>query len=168
MKNAIYSIVIAMAWAGGVAAQDVTYSDEATQSCLADASGDACLACVGESANACMADTEGGSTTVAMGGCLDRERQFWDDRLNTAYSDLMAMYVSADAEAEADGWNTPAQAPTLKAMQRAWISYRDARCDFERAKWGGGTGGSPATAQCLMRVTAEQTLVLIDGLDGLQ
>lgn len=37
MKNAIYSIVIAMEWAGGVAAQDLTYSDEVTQSCLADA-----------------------------------------------------------------------------------------------------------------------------------
>lgn len=168
MKNTIFSIVFVMGWAGGVAAQEVTYSDEATQSCLADASDDARLACVGESANACMADTEGDSTTVAMGGCLDRERQFWDDRLNTAYSDLMAMYTSADAEAEAENWSTPAQAPTLKAMQRAWIGYRDARCDFERAKWSGGTGGSPATAQCLMRVTAEQTLVLIDGLDGLQ
>jgi uncharacterized protein YecT (DUF1311 family) len=45
-------------------------------------------------------------------------------------------------------------------MQRAWIGYRDAACDYERAQWGGGSGGGPATAGCLMRLTGEQALAL--------
>ena len=45
-------------------------------------------------------------------------------------------------------------------MQRAWIGWRDATCDYERAQWGGGTGGGPATVACLMRLTGEQALYL--------
>ena len=168
MKIVVQAIVTAGFFAGPAAAQDLVYADDATQTCLADAAPGDRAACAGESAAACMRDTPGGDSTVGMGGCLDRERQFWDDALNAAYGDLMALYKTRDAEAAAGGWNAPEQVPALKAMQRAWIAYRDARCDFERAKWGGGTGGGPATLQCLMAVTAEQTVLLQDGMDGLQ
>ncbi|MFZ3581311.1 lysozyme inhibitor LprI family protein [Loktanella sp. DJP18] len=161
-------LVLICGWPMAVAAQDVVFDPVITTNCMADVDGAARLDCVGAAAGVCMTETPGGDSTVGMGACLDREFQFWDGALNAAYGDLMTLYKANDAEAEAGGWNAPRQVPALQAMQRAWIAYRDARCDFERAKWGGGTGGGPATAQCLMTVTAEQTLLLQDGLDGLQ
>ncbi len=168
MKIAVQAIAMTCFLTGAAQAQDLVYADDATQACLAEAVPGDRAKCVGASANACMTDTPGGETTVGMGGCLDRELQYWDGALNAAYGALMDVYKASDAEAQAGGWQTPAQVPALKAMQRAWITYRDARCDFERAKWGGGTGGGPATLQCLMEVTAAQTFLLHDGLDGLQ
>jgi uncharacterized protein YecT (DUF1311 family) len=66
----------------------------------------------------------------------------------------MATHAEGDAGAKADGLTVPPVAEALRDMQRAWIAYRDASCDYERAQWGGGTGGGPATAGCLMRTRA--------------
>ena len=168
MRIIAQAIGLALLLSGSAAAQDLVFHDEAVAACLADATGGNRRDCIGVAADACMTDTPGGDSTVGMGGCLSREYEVWDRMLNAAYRDLLNLYDSSDAEAEAGGWNAPAQVPALKAMQRAWITYRDARCDFERAKWGGGTGQGPATSQCLMQLTAEQTFVLQDGMDGLQ
>ena len=150
------------------AAEGLVFNAAMTTNGMAAVDGTARLDCVGASAAACMSETPGGSTTVGMGGCLDAEYRVWDQALNAAYTDLMSVYQANDAETQAGTWNAPEQVPALKAMQRAWITYRDSRCDFERAKWGGGTGGGPATVQCLMVTTAEQTLLLQDAMDGLQ
>jgi uncharacterized protein YecT (DUF1311 family) len=48
----------------------------------------------------------------------------------------------------------------LKAMQRAWIAYRDAACRHEQAQWMGGTGGGPARMSCHAHETAQQALRL--------
>ena len=57
--------------AGPAAAQDIAFAPEATEGCVA-AAGDVAgrEACVGRSADACMA-TPDGATTVGMGFCLD-------------------------------------------------------------------------------------------------
>ncbi len=142
-------------------AQELTFNPMLTHSCLEDATTPAeRVACIGVSANACMEETEGGYSTVGMGGCIDRELAWWDDRLNSSYRDLRAREKADDAEFGAGENGIPAKAPALKAMQRAWITWRDATCDYERSQWGGGTGGGPATLGCLMRLTAEQTLYL--------
>ena len=168
MKIIAQAFVLSIFISGPVVAQDLVFHAEDVAACLEGATGGDRRDCIGVAADACMIETPGGSSTVAMGGCLSRELEVWDGMLNAAYGDLMALYAANDAEARAGGWNAPEQVPALKAMQRAWITYRDARCDFERAKWGGGTGQGPATAQCLMQLTAEQTFVLQDGMDGLQ
>ena len=49
---------------------------------------------------------------------------------------------------------------TLRGMQRAWIAYRDAKCEFVRAQWSGGTGQGPAMLSCLMQETGRQALWL--------
>ena len=49
-------------------------------------------------------------------------------------------------------------------MQRAWIAWRDAACLYEVSQWGGGTGGGPAGADCMMRLAGEQALALEDRL----
>lgn len=135
-------------------AQDLTYSNIHTEACLQEALGAGeTLNCIGASANQCMRETEGGSSTVGMGGCLDQERAYWDERLNDAYVRLLVQ------QADDVGMNEK-----LRDMQRAWITYRDARCDYEFAQWGGGTGGGPAVLACLMQATGEQTLLLEQNL----
>ncbi|MEO0774677.1 MAG: lysozyme inhibitor LprI family protein, partial [Pseudomonadota bacterium] len=68
---------------------------------------------------------------------------------------------ASDAEMASIGASVASQEEALRAMQRAWIAYRDATCDYEYSQWGGGTGGGPALIGCIMRETGEQTLYLL-------
>lgn len=144
-------------------AQDISFSPAATLACLLDAEGVARLECVGASASQCM-DSPGGSSTVGMGYCLNRELGFWDDRLNAAYGDLRAVERGIAVEMTDIAARVPDTVGALRDMQRAWIGYRDAACIYEYSTWGGGTGGGPAHAACLMDLTARQTLMLEDRL----
>lgn len=141
--------------AAPAAAQELAYSDYATDACLQ--SGRDYTKCIGLSSLQCMQDTPGGFSTYGEGGCLDAELQYWDRLLNTNYKARMASSERNDVENTGFG---PSQAEALKQMQRAWIPYRDAKCDFERSQWGGGTGGGPATLNCLMNITAHQAVFL--------
>ncbi|SFL92439.1 lysozyme inhibitor LprI family protein [Shimia aestuarii] len=144
-----------------VAAQDLVFSPEATESCLAGlVAGQDQTTCVGASANACMDATQGGWSTVGMSGCYEQERLYWDARLNAAYGRVRAEAKKIDAEMQEIGSSAPSQADALRDMQRAWIGYRDATCDYERSLWGGGTGGGPATVSCHMYMTAAQARYL--------
>ncbi len=152
--------------AAPLAAQDLAFSPNSTLACLQEAVGQGQrVDCIGASAGACMEGNPGGDTTVGMGGCLDLERAWWDERLNAAYRDLMAVETADDAEF-GDSPGAIPKAPALREMQRAWITYRDARCGYEMAQWGGGTGGGPAVIGCLMQETGKQTLFLEDMLEG--
>ncbi len=143
------------------AAQDLVFSPLATESCLASTQDyDARRACIGASAEACMTDTPGGQSTYGMGGCLSAEAEYWDAQLNAVYAQVRASARATDAEMAEIGATVASQEQALRAMQRAWIAYRDATCDYEYSQWGGGTGGGPAISACLMRETGEQTLYL--------
>jgi uncharacterized protein YecT (DUF1311 family) len=154
-------VVAAMLSAAALPArgQELSFSAEPTEACLAAADAAAREACVGRAAEACI-DTPDGYTTVGMGFCLGRELEFWDGRLNAAYRALMAREEAVDAEMESLGTAAPSPAEALREMQRAWMAFRDAACAYERSQWGGGTGGGPASAECMMRLTAEQALTL--------
>lgn len=138
-------------------AGELVFRPDATEACLRSGQG---AECIGASANMCMEATPGGSSTAGMGGCLDRELQYWDARLNAAYTVAMRRTRAVDAEMKDIGSSAPQQAPAMRAMQRAWIGFRDAKCDFVRSEWGGGTGGGPATIACLMDETGRQALFL--------
>lgn len=153
MRVFLMTLVLAMP----VHAQSVEYDNGATETCL-DSGTDA-RNCVGESANACMG-TPGGSSTPGMGYCFSQELGFWDDRLNAAYGALMQIERRLDADVTTLGGNIPARASALRDMQLAWITYRDAACVYEYAQWGGGSGGGPANAACLMQITAAQAIEL--------
>ncbi len=119
--------------------------------------------CIGVAATACIEATPGGYSTVAMTGCTVAEEEWWDARLNVEYRALMARERQGDAE-----WQPipgmvprPSGADALRAMQRAWIAYRDATCAYEELQWFGGTGASGAGAGCRMRLTGEQALYLM-------
>ncbi|PSL21872.1 lysozyme inhibitor LprI family protein [Shimia abyssi] len=147
--------------ASALAAQELVFSPAATEACMVEFGHLVDVSfCAGESANACMEATTDGSTTVGMSGCLEQERVYWDGRLNAAYGVVQSGARKIDAEMRELGSSAPSQADALRDMQRAWIGYRDATCDYERALWGGGTGGGPATVSCHMSLTAKQALYL--------
>ena len=143
----------------GARAQEMTFDAGPTEACLAAATADPAV-CIGHAADACMLENPQGETTMGMGFCLSAEWAWWDTRLNAAYAALMDLHRAGDARAKAEGLAAPAVAEALRDMQRAWIAWRDAACDYERALWGGGTGGGPATAGCLMQQTGVRTLEL--------
>lgn len=148
------------ALAAPAAAQEFEFSMAAFESCLAGrAPGEDARTCIGASADACMA-TDAGGTTVGMGACLSRELSYWDDRLNRVYGAAMTKARAIDTEMNDLGSAAPPQAPALRDMQRAWITFRDAKCDHARSLWGGGTGGGPATVDCLMQTTGVQVMYL--------
>lgn len=153
--------------AQGMAQEGVIFSPAATETCMQDFGHLNDLSfCAGEAANACMEATPGGYSTVGMVGCYDAELQYWDARLNGAYKRVRAEAKAMDAEMKEIGSSAPSQADALRDMQRAWITYRDATCGYERTLWGGGTGAGPAGVACLMGLTAKQALYL-EGLNGL-
>ncbi len=154
-------IFIAVGMIGAVSAshaQTLNFNMNRTDQCIAN-NGDNPGKCIGESAVQCTDTTEGGYSTAVQGGCLNAEFEAWDQRLNSVYQYLMKL-EKADDQKNADIPYAPKKAPALKAMQRAWIKIRDAKCEYEVAQWGGGTGGGPAFAACLMSETGNQTLYL--------
>ena len=154
--------------ASSAQAQDLVFSSTEMETCLSGAEDhQARNACIGQAAEQCMETTPGGYSTMGMGGCLWREAEYWDARLNAAYKALMADAIAMDEEMKSYGSSAPKQAPALREMQRAWIPFRDRKCDYVRSQWGGGTGGGPAGASCHLYTTAEQALFLeASGLGG--
>ena len=112
------------------------------------------MSCIGIAAGACMGTDE---TTVGMGYCLEQEWMYWDDQLNAVYKAAKAEAAATDRDM-APPLNVQEQ--SLKEMQRAWIAFRDARCNWEATLWMGGTGSGPAQLACLMQETGRQALTL--------
>jgi uncharacterized protein YecT (DUF1311 family) len=91
-----------------------------------------------------LSQCEHAGTTAATTDCFDREYKNADAELNRIYK---LAFTGLDAKA----------ADNLRKAQRAWIVYRDAQCDAEYAKWGGGSGGPAAHLACLLRLTQLRT-----------
>ena len=122
--------------------------------------------CIGMSANACMENSPEGFTTIGMMECIDNERVYWDGQLNQTYKLLKDAYKPQDAELDSLQSSAPRMVPALRDMQRSWITYRDATCDFEQSQWGGGSGGGPAVLSCMLRLTANQSIYLLQTWSG--
>lgn len=117
--------------------------------------------CIGIAANACMhASGDLGNPHVTK-ACLSKETQYWDNKLNRAYQELMAEFERIETEEGRSLLGTP---DTLRAMQRNWIALRDSRCEFEYAQDTGGSGGLGSSTiiiyKCQMEATGEQALYL--------
>ena len=142
-------------------AQDLNFNIKYTTDCLADTEQvDAKQVCIGNAAEACMANTPGGDSTYGMGGCLSAEADWWDGQLNAADKALMKNEKNMDRENGLSENSVTSAAKALRQAQRAWIPFRDATCAYEYSQWGGGTGGGPASVACYMRMTAQQALYL--------
>ena len=156
----------ALCLGGPTSAQEMEFTIEPTTSCLSINTFQPrpWQACAGRAAEACMDANEGGYTTVGVVACMDLELQYWNARLNKAYAFAVDAAFRFDTQDDELGGFAPSMEEPLFDMQRAWIAYRDTRCAFERAKWGGGSGGGPAMVSCLLYETARQTALLEDGI----
>lgn len=124
--------------------------------------------CAGEAANLCMDLEEGGHSTFGMMSCLIKERDVWDEQLNSAYRQARSFAKAMD---EDDLENFPefaVRATQVRDAQRAWIVFRDANCSMEYGLWGSGSMRQIAGADCLMRMTAQRTFELRAYVDGMR
>jgi uncharacterized protein YecT (DUF1311 family) len=71
--------------------------------------------------------------------------------LKKADAEVNRVYHSTVKRLQAD------DAALLRKAQRAWLAYRDAQCEVERALWGGGTGGPAAWMSCKVELTRQRT-----------
>ena len=94
----------------------------------------------GESYSQCMDQSEG--VTSRMIACIDTEYQRQDQRLNQHYQQVMSSLSST-------------QKSQLRTVQRKWLTYRDANCQFYADPDGGSLARVEANA-CLLRMTAKR------------
>ncbi|MDG1339003.1 MAG: DUF1311 domain-containing protein [Paracoccaceae bacterium] len=139
--------------------QDLDYDPTVLATCLAQSDKASRHSCIGAASRACS-ETDAGRSTVGLGYCFSSEWEQWDAALNTAYQRLIVQSRERDADYEGATFQIKPSVPALRDMQRAWIGFRDAACTFEATRWGGGTGAGPASVECMMIMTVQQTLFL--------
>jgi uncharacterized protein YecT (DUF1311 family) len=91
-------------------------------------------------------NTPEGSSNVGTADCYRLETSIWDNLLNENFKDLL-------------GAIDDQQGAKLRAMQRAWIAYRDTTCNFYWDKIQ-GTMAIPMSAACYTRETARRAVLL--------
>lgn len=140
-------------------ALDIVFEETHTKTCVMESeSYDARFDCIGASANHCAESIFGGSSTpYVREQCFQAEYQYWNMRLSQSYKKLETEYHE-QASASGPKYNT--LIVPLRYMQKTWISYRDANCAFHKAQTGQGSSADATLMECLMRMTAEQTLRL--------
>jgi uncharacterized protein YecT (DUF1311 family) len=147
-----------------VAAQaqdDLVFSTEITESCLAEAGGlPAAESCIGKAAIACMEATEGGTSTFGQNACLDAELFYWDGRFNAAFASVLEHAEAYDEEMQTEENGLLTLAGALRTSNDAWSSYVDVSCEYEMAKYAGGSGAGPANLRCQVTHIARQALWL--------
>jgi uncharacterized protein YecT (DUF1311 family) len=90
--------------------------------------------------------TPEGSSNVGTADCYRLEAAIWDNLLNENFKNLLD---------ELDDQQTG----KLRAMQHAWIAYRDTTCNFYWDKIQ-GTMAIPMSAACFARETARRAVLL--------
>lgn len=115
------------------------------------ASGDECIGTVAEP---CLEDPQG-QTTAGMIGCYGREIAVWDGLLNTNYTALQESLDEPAFEA-------------LRDTQRAWIAYRDSKCEWPYVFFQGGTIAGPVGSACMNEATARRANELAEYLNWTQ
>jgi uncharacterized protein YecT (DUF1311 family) len=78
--------------------------------------------------------------------CYDAETAIWDNLLNANFKKLVATLDDDQTE-------------KARAMQRAWIAYRDTTCHFYADKLQ-GTMANPMITACQARETARRAVLL--------
>jgi uncharacterized protein YecT (DUF1311 family) len=116
------------------ATKDKDDVDAGEQQCLFKLVADPCMGPIGSAPDRTMAD------------CFRIEGVIWNDFLNENYKNLLA---TLDDE----------QAAKARAMQRAWIAYRDTTCGFYDDKIQ-GTMSIMMHAACNARETARRAMLL--------
>ncbi|MDX8349517.1 lysozyme inhibitor LprI family protein [Cognatiyoonia sp. IB215446] len=123
--------------------------------------GNASAECIGDAATACMdSDPAQTQTTLGMMFCFLGERDAWDVLLNQEYQKARNFAQSMDEQDREFFPEYAVRDDQVLAAQRAWIAFRDTNCAMAYGLWGAGSMRQIAGAECMMRMTAEQTLAL--------
>ena len=93
---------------------------------------------------AVRAQCDDAKTTLQINECFAKELKKADAELNDIYRLTMKKLEAADAV-------------LLRKAQRAWLVYRDAQCEADRALFDGGTGGPAALLSCKLELTRKRT-----------
>ena len=91
-------------------------------------------------------NTREGSSNLGTADCYRVEWVIWDNLLNENFKKLMDALDNQ-------------QSAKLRAMQQAWIAYRDTTCNFYMDKIQGSMA-IPMGAACAARETARRALLL--------
>ena len=100
-------------------------------------------------------DCGNAQSQAAMNDCFYRSYEAADAELNDVWARLMPLAKESDSLGTDDG--RPGHEETLRKAQRAWISFRDANCEFEGFQARGGTLEPTIVNSCLARLTSERT-----------
>ena len=112
-------------------------------------------ACIGLIADPCPDAPAANTMTIVA--CQMREEKIWDGYLNDWYGEAVKR-LKDDPDALA----------ALKDAQRAWIQFRDAKCDYWEKRYAGGTFASVAAGNCMRVTTGQRALemrAIFDDLD---
>jgi uncharacterized protein YecT (DUF1311 family) len=93
-------------------------------------------------------------TQVELTACAQRDWQLADVDLTEAYR--AAQLAMKDVDATVIGGKRGAS-ESLRAAERAWITYRDAVCLSESFAWQGGSGELMAIYLCRARIAKART-----------
>lgn len=100
-------------------------------------------------------DCGNAQSQAAMNECFYRSYEAADAELNDVWARLIPLAKESDNLGTDDG--RPGHEETLRKAQRAWISFRDANCEFEGFQARGGTLEPTIVNSCLARLTSERT-----------
>lgn len=106
--------------------------------------------CIGVVADECL-DKNTDPSTYGMVNCSTIEYNVWEDRLNRTYKELISTL-------------DPKPKVRLRDIERAWIAFRDKKCDFYQRDEG-GTSVIPLGAYCMMEETGRQAVFLDEVLN---
>jgi len=159
-RSAICLVALCLGCSAATGQEKATPEDRAAiAKCLDKAKKDKAGAetCIGTVQKPCL-DAPDGQSTLGMKICSGRETAVWDERLNNAYQALL----------RGDLGNTEAQrgvrkltgADIIRDAQRAWIAFRDKKCDAAGLPMEGGTGAGILTSDCYLTETARQAIWL--------
>lgn len=163
------ALIAAFAASPALAQIDVSYDDSILSACLDETAQsqpqplldyEPLRACIGKASETCIEGPDG-SSNAGISACISHETADWDALLNKHYERAMTRAKAADADLAELGSAASPAAPVLQQAQRNWMSFRDASCEYESVRYQGGTAGGPASAACMMELTATQALRLM-------
>ena len=106
-------------------------------------------------------------TQMEMNSCAAREFESVDQALNEQWRQTLALMRNLDGDAPGDD-GQPGYVETLRAAQRAWLTYRDEHCRAESFIARGGSMQTMLEHYCKAYVTQRRTIELGELTQSLQ
>ena len=123
------------------------FSDKRIKRCLTD--GIDPVQCSRTLINFCATHPAVQSEEV-FGHCIGMQHEFWDAHLNKVYRKLMVLLTQEDDIRDTrEGQSVMSLKAALRKAQRAWIVYRDAKCEYMRFHMGPTLGGAIRYTECV-------------------